>query len=376
MKHLKILVYSIILICLTYSKGMASSFPLEDKWLIYEKQVSGFVPYFPSEHPFVKNFYLLLDIQYLGGLGVEVVLTNGDAVFLNNQLKEVAKKDDDTVYFSYERLKQEAKNTGEILLVVNTTDGKCPLGFMVEQHYGAIQLKDSVSKKEEVTLLQRSDSNFRSYLLMWSLVVFFIVGIVSKIGGLKTAGGELLKSFEGVTLGRSEMNKVNSLQFLMFILSFALVASLTVMLFGAGNLWLSRATSEVMNSTISSFLLNIFYIIVSILAFVAFRLIVIYVLGGVFGNSQISSIHGVEFYKLTWVYVLFYMVLCVFWTLNPFYISWEFMRYFLGITFFLKSFLVYIAVSKQVNLRNNYLFSYFCATEFLPSLVAVKVFFS
>lgn len=371
------LILSFILIVLLQVNTYAIDFPIQDKWLIYESKVNGFVPYIPEEHPFVKNFYLLLDVQNLNGLGVEFVIPEDAAVFINNQLQEISKNKDGVVYFSNRHLKEHQKITGELLFVINTVNGEAPKSFFVDIKIPYLKLKESgffvknINKEK-----QRYHSGFRSMLLMWSLIVFVIVGLLAKIGRLKTGISAIFKSFEGVTLGRVDSTKMNTLQLIMFILCFALVGSLSLMLFGSGELWLSHVTSPEMNKTFSDFILNLFYVMVAILCFVGFRLIIIYFLGNIFSNTNIPSIHGAEFYKLTWVYVLFYMILCVFWTLNPFYVSWEFMRLFLGIGFLIKSFLVYIAVSKQVNFRNNYLFSYFCATEFLPSLLAVKVFIS
>lgn len=377
MKHYFYKILTIALLFLIRINAYGVEFPIQDKWLIYESKVNGFVPYIPEEHPFVTNFYLLLEVQDLNGLGVEFVIPQNAAVFVNNQLQEISKDKHGIIYFSNASLKEKQKITGELLFVINTVDGNQPMSFLVDQKtpYSILQKNISLSRKGDREK-PRFNSEFRAMLLVWSLFVFVLVGIFAKIGRLKTGASSLVKSFEGVTLGRVDDTKMNSLQLIMFILSFALVGSLALMLFGAGELWLSHVTSPEMNKNISEFLLNIFYVIASILGFVAFRLIIIYFLGNIFSNTNIPSIHGAEFYKLTWVYVLFYMIICVFWTLNPFHISWDFMRYFLGIGFLIKSILVYIAVSKQVNFRNNYLFSYFCATEFLPSLLAVKVFIS
>ncbi|WP_044211782.1 DUF4271 domain-containing protein [Flammeovirga sp. OC4] len=377
MRYFFYILFSIITFFASQRKSYAVEFPIQDKWLIYESKVNGFVPYIPDEHPFVRNFYLLLDVKNLNGLGVEFIIPENAAVFVNNQLQDISKEKNGLVYFSNSKLKEQQKVTGELLFVVNTIDGSAPQSFFVDKKVSYDKLNSNAtmyknSHKEKI----RYHSDFREMLLMWSLIVFTFVGLSAKIGGLKTGVNSLIRSFEGVTMGRGDTTKMNTLQLIMFIFSFTLVGSLALMLFGNGEIWLSQVTSTELNKDVSAFAINIFYVMVAILGFVAFRLIIIYFLGNIFSNTNIPSIHGAEFYKLTWVYVLFYMIICVFWTLNPFYISWEFMRLFIGIGFLIKSFLVYIAVSKQVNFRNNYLFSYFCATEFFPSLLAVKVFIS
>ncbi|KXX68674.1 DUF4271 domain-containing protein [Flammeovirga sp. SJP92] len=377
MRYFYHIIFSFITFFALQSKVLAIEFPIQDKWLIYESKVNGFVPYIPEEHSFVKNFYLLLDVKNLNGLGVEFIIPQNAAVFVNNQLQDISKKENGLVYFSNEELKAQQKVTGELLFVVNTVDGNAPQSFFVDKRIPLSQLMSSSLIKSGVHKeKKRFHSDFREMLLMWSLIVFAFVGLSAKVGGLKTGANSLMRSFEGVTMGRADSTKMNTLQLIMFIFSFTLVGSLALMLFGNGEIWLSQVNSAELNKDVSAFAFNILYVMIAILAFVAFRLIIIYFLGNIFSNTNIPSIHGAEFYKLTWVYVLFYMIICVFWTLNPFYISWEFMRLFLGIGFLAKSFLVYIAVSKQVNFRNNYLFSYFCATEFLPSLLAVKVFIS
>ncbi|MBD0399744.1 DUF4271 domain-containing protein [Flammeovirga sp. EKP202] len=377
MRYFFYLLFSIITFFASQRNLYAVEFPIQDKWLIYESKVNGFVPYIPEEHPFVKNFYLLLDVKNLNGLGVEFIIPENAAVFVNNQLQDISKKDNGLVYFSNSKLKEQQKVTGELLFVVNTVDGSAPQSFFVDKEVPYDKLNsNSIMNKSTYKEKFRYHSDFREMLLMWSLIVFAFVGLAAKVGGLKTGANSLIRSFEGVTMGRGDTTKMNTLQLIMFIFSFTLVGSLALMLFGNGEIWLSQVTSAELNKDVSAFAINIFYVMVAILGFVAFRLIIIYFLGNIFSNTNIPSIHGAEFYKLTWVYVLFYMIICVFWTLNPFYISWEFMRLFIGIGFLIKSFLVYIAVSKQVNFRNNYLFSYFCATEFLPSLLAVKVFIS
>ncbi|ANQ50632.2 DUF4271 domain-containing protein [Flammeovirga sp. MY04] len=311
----------------------------------------------------------------LYGLGIEFVVPKGAGVFINNQLQEVADSEHQTIFFSNNLLIDNLVNEDELLLVVNTVNGIIPEAYLSNYQYSYRTLTaDKIKAQEDGVIIPRFDSKYRNMLLMWAIIVFVSVSVCSQIGGLKTGYESILKAFDGVTLGRSDNNKLNTLQLLMFLVCFILVGSLAMMLFGSGDIWLSEINSSETNKTYSDFFGNISYIIISIFLFVAFRLMVIYVLGNIFGNKNVSSIHSIEFYKLTWVFVLFFLFLCVLWTLNPFNISWDFMRNFIGIAFFLKSFLVYIAVYKQVNLRFNYLFSYFCATEFLPSLLAVKVF--
>ncbi|NLR94741.1 DUF4271 domain-containing protein [Flammeovirga agarivorans] len=372
----RIIKISLLIILFFSTKNFASNFySLEDKWMIYDDAVSGFVPYVPEQHPFTKNFYMLLHVEDLSGLGIEILLPDGAAVFINNQLQDVAKGKNNKIFFNNDELLDRVKKSGEVLIVVNTVQGDHPTAYLADKPYSYRTItKKTQEENFNEGLIVRHDSSYRSMLLMWSIIVFVLVGVFSRIGGLKTGTDNILKSFEGVTLGRSDDTKMNTLQLIMFLFSFALVGSLSMMLFGKGDIWLSEVNSPELNRNMSEFFINVFYVILAIFAFVAFRLFVIYFLGNIFSNSQVSSVHSLEFYKLTWVYVLFYLFLCVLWTLNPFYISWDFMRNFIGIAFFLKSFLVYIAVSKQVNLRFNYLFSYFCATEFLPSLLAVKVF--
>ncbi|OHX67407.1 DUF4271 domain-containing protein [Flammeovirga pacifica] len=377
MHQLRFLYLLLCLICgiQAVAQNDKNFYSLQDQWKVYDKNSSSFLPYLEDQNPFAKNFYLLLNKDELFGLGIEFVLPEGSAVFINNQLQKVADIENKTIYFSNHLLLEKVGKEKDILLVVNTVTGRMPEAYLTNFQYSYRTLtSDKIKNYEEGIILPRFNSQYRSMLLMWSVIVFILVSICAKIGGLKTGFESIMKAFEGVTLGRSDINKLNTLQLLMFLMCFILVGSLAMMLFGSGDIWLSKVNSAETNKTYADFFNNITYIIISIFLFVVFRLIIIYVLGNIFGNKQVSSIHSIEFYKMTWVYVLFYLFLCVLWTLNPLYLSWDFMRYFIGIAFFLKSFLVYIAVYKQVNLRFNYLFSYFCATEFLPSLLAVKVF--
>ena len=101
--------FSFITFFVTQFNLYAIEFPIQDKWLIYESKVNGFVPYIPEEHPFVKNFYLLLDVKNLNGLGVEFIIPENAAVFVNNQLQDISKKENGLVYFSNTELKKQQK---------------------------------------------------------------------------------------------------------------------------------------------------------------------------------------------------------------------------------------------------------------------------
>ncbi|MEH0158705.1 DUF4271 domain-containing protein [Limibacter armeniacum] len=343
---------------------------LNDDWLVYDKRSDGFVPYIPSVHKDVSNYYLLFDASPYLRYKLKLNFNNQSGIFINNKLLFHTSKDANQLMLDIDSLvKSEGK--GSMLLTVydELKTGKVPNAEIVKKGVEKPlleQFKDAALK-----ILPKADSPFLHNMTVVGVAVMILLAFFGRISDLRIDRYSLGKLFDAILRGKVEQEKLTGLSVITFVVSYGLVGAFIILLLGQEA---SVISDKYWADEPNTFYWKFLTLFTVVLLFVLGRFVLIALLGKIYNEKQLMSIHVYSFIEVTQIFAILYLLvggLCLF---NIDAVNVNLVGIGLILSLLLKSFLVFVVVSRQISFRNKYIISYFCATEFLPTLLAVKVF--
>ncbi|MDW7693678.1 DUF4271 domain-containing protein [Flammeovirgaceae bacterium SG7u.132] len=344
---------------------------LSEDWSVYDVRLEGFVPYLSDIHRNVKSIYMPLSLdQYRGNL-LSISSIDGAHLFFNNKLVQLMEGDDFT-YYSVDSL-LSAQNQGFIQVAIYspTSFDNIPALRVVSEKSNAsvVSIDRAVFTPNKI----QSDYN-KEFVVIFSLGILFVFSVVlqkkNPFGGLIEIGAILAKMLKS----KSMPEKYSTRYVLYFLFFFSLSFSfLLVFLRESSDLF--RESSLVLSNYLGGTLFLVStQLFILIFVLMLLKLLIIRVLSSLYGFAGLADIHTFEYISFTHFFTTIFLLGGVMLNLLPVDIPMEVAVALLFVVVFFKSLFIVMRINRLLTYKKVYLFSYFCITEFIPILFALKFF--
>ncbi|PWJ40784.1 DUF4271 domain-containing protein [Sediminitomix flava] len=346
-------------------------YSLEDDWKVYSHKWEGLIPFTPKRHQGQKQFFLNISSSFHSEDYIEIKVPKKTDVFIGDVLLFTTIDSTETWRRRIGDLRIEKND--DVLLVVNSAlfQAKPPLAQVL-----STRLTDDafrVETQENVLLKTRPDDTQRQEILLICISLFIVLTFLFRRVGLRFDTQSFSHFFDLITFRRMKQHSYSGVAISLFFLGYIIMSTLVLVTISdegnnSGVLWVDQLFWEpnLWIKTIGFFLFTT--------AIELARLALMWTLSKITGNKQLQVIHLLEYVELTKVFMSIVLMCFAFILFNPFPGSREFLELLVVISLLLKAFFITFSVYRQLPLQKNYLFSYFCGAEFLPTLLIVKIF--
>ena len=381
---------------------------LSEKWVVYDEDLESYVPYLPTVHSQYRALHLIFDFNkniddyknnYLG-----VALPKDAKLFWNTRFSSIV-AGQEYIEISFDSLinlysnKEKNKNFNGFLML--TVYQEKPQNQILEPYAAYILTQKNSFKKEKIAektdekivinpkTAKKPKSPIPDWILMvnWfmvGIVVFFSVSIYPLIG--TEAFGESWSYFfrPAKTFKRTEVvPQIGYVVYFSLVMGFVWIFYTYVELYGT-----TTTSYFLIKNNLFSFILNWLYAAFWCLCIALFRLFWIQLIGKLFfKGSQISEQHTQALllgntFSTSIIFattVLFSFLISSFYSPSSEAVlvttNSSFLYYFVllvSISILTHSLLISYYLFTRTNTGKLYLFSYLCATEIIPLLIALK----
>lgn len=344
---------------------------LNDDWLVFDKSSEGFVPYIEDKHRGVRSYYLLFDASPYQRYKMKLGFNAESSIFINNKLIYQAVDGEDELVLDIDSLLSKEEETTLLLTIFD------------KQKSGVKPNADVVKRGLQRPLVERfsqsyyeRDARAKTFVLdnmvVLCVALFVVMAIFGKWANLRLDRVTLAKLGETLIKGRKEQDKLTGLSVVAFIVSYSMVGGFVILLSGREHhLFFAKPWAEEGEYFFWGHYLSVTTVV---LVSVLMKLVLIFFIGKAYDSKQITPVHIQSYVEITQVFVVISLIFGGVWLFNKGDFPYEIFSNVLIFSFLLNSFLVSLSVLQQIPFRNKYIISYFCATEFLPILLVVKIF--
>jgi hypothetical protein len=176
--------------------------------------------------------------------------------------------------------------------------------------------------------------------------------------------------------GKNQIKRLSTPSFLFFLLYYGLALSFVIMFLSIYSNKISYTNFFVEAATLEDRIEVFLLLTASIIALIVSKYGLIWVLGSLYNDRNIINLHFQEYMNISQLF-------CVVWlsvillansvatTISP--ITIDLLVYFFGFCMLLQSILMSYRINNGVIHKKLYLFSYLCASEYLPLFLSAKL---
>ncbi len=373
---------------------------LSEKWVVYDEDLESYVPYLPTVHSQYRALHLIFDFNknledyknhYLG-----IALPKDAKLFWNTRFSSIVTEREyieipfDSLIELYSNKSNYKNFNGFLMLTVYQEKPQNQIlepysAYILTQKNSFVKAKAIKKVAPNPTTLQKPKSPLPDWIMMvnW-LMVGIVVGfsvIVYPIIGTKAFGESWVYFFRPA----KAFKRTELLPQIGYVIYFSLVMGFVGLFYNYVELYGTTTTNYfLIKNNLFSFILSWLYAAFLCLGMAVLRLFWIQLMGKLFfKNSQISEQH-IQALILGNTFVMSVIfaatILFSFWIDTFFIPSLEtttnsFLDYFVllvVISVLIHSLLISYYLFTRTNASKLYLFSYLCATEIIPLLIAAK----
>jgi Domain of unknown function (DUF4271) len=349
-------------------------YPLEKEWTVFDRETEDYVPYFPKIHTTVNKIHIVLDSRKHPGFRFILKGLQGDYLFIDNRLLFTFKKEHQ-LYMSIDSLAKLYRNQNMLITYYSPRFlEKNPEAYMASSFL--FRNKISPFNKVEEWARVKPPYAYRNFLTVVSVIQLILIAIVIRFNTDKK------NVFLGIYLPRVsksgfQAKRLQNITFLIFSIYFGFTFAFTLFFLGT----YSHILTYERIVTISASRADLTIDFITIGLFVIFTLLVkyavIWFLGKLYNDRQITTLHFQEYMQIAQNFCTILALIMV--LAHTVVIQYEvtfsdFLVYIFCIFLIIKAVLVSYRLNQVFTYKKVYLFSYLCATEYVPILFSAKLF--
>jgi len=360
-------------------------YSIEDAWSIYDNKLQTYIPFLPTLHTQEKQLYLILASQKYKNFYLSILGEKGTYLFINNNLSYHFQVSS-TLHLKIDSL-QKAMQDAPLLFTYLSENAihKAPITEITLQkrRTNSDSLASHKVSKTEVHISVRKKPNktkmSENFLLLASLGLLAIMAVFSYINKPIFSMQLIMNELDAFLKGKNQIKRLSTPSFLFFLLYYGSALAFVIMFLStySGNFSYSTLLAEpiTLAERIETFLLLTGIIIL----LVAAKYCLIWILGSLYNDRNIINLHFQEYMTIS-------QLLCAVWlstillansvatTISP--SSIDYLLYFFAFCMLLQSFLMSYRINNSTIHKKLYLFSYLCASEYLPLFLSAKLLMS
>lgn len=358
-------------------------YSLENAWSIYDNQLQAYVPFLPQLHTKEKQLYLILDHRKYKDFYLSLVAPKGTYLFLNNNLFHYFQ---DSLQLNLKIDSLQKITIGKPLLLTYLSmqyikeppSTKITIGMNGGSLVGN---KETVAKLQESTPIlikaraaDRQDN--KNFLLLATMGLLTIMAVFSYISKPMFSFQILLNELGSFLKGKNQIKRLSTPSFLFFLLYYGLALSFAIMFLSTYSNKISYTNFFVGATTLEDRIEVFLLLTASVIALIVSKYGLIWVLGSLYNDRNIINLHFQEYMNISQLF-------CVVWlsvillansvatAISP--VAIDLLVYFFGFCMLLQSILMSYRINNSVIHKKLYLFSYLCASEYLPLFLSAKL---
>lgn len=343
---------------------------LRGDWVVFDEELNVYVPYFENYHGNVSRIHILLAQKQWSGFTLQIKSNPNARIFINNKL--INRLENNEVFFLVDEIAQSKKDT-LLLTIYHPENQLFPLKTQILRYQTITDSSLQGDKFIQPHLRNRNlDRNLFTFL---SIILLGVFAFFSRIPNPIFDFGFLRRYVSGFTKSINQGSRINGLSFLVFNLVFCFSLAFTLIVLNRFTSFSKDTTIPFLPFTDTAFGKFLSYC-AFVLMFLGGKYLVVWLLSILYDYRKILNIHIQEFMNVHQIYciiLIFFGVLLNFSSFPDPLIAYRWGIGFIISTFLFSSFLTTYRINKVLPFKKIYLFSYLCATEFLPALVLVRL---
>ena len=355
------------------SKDFKINYTFEDQWTVFDEDRRSFVPYIAEIHDDYQQLHLYLEYKNYRGLDLYLQGSKSDFLFVNNRL--VYSFSTDTLWrMSVDSL--FAKGAISNLLLTYTSPKrieKIPKILITNVFDKTTSPLTTLSSSQKLIAFLRPLHEVREFLFLVSLGLLGIMALLSYQNKSENGIFFVTKYLNGFNRVSDQIKRTPFFNSLSYIVFYVLSCSFSLYFLSHYSSLLSVPSWLKGDSAFSEYS-NIFAL-VGILMLGQYLLIALF--STLYSDKTLSSAHYHESMQAGQLICVVSAVSMMLLNTVVSYLGKEQMNllvYLFFLILIVKAALVSYRLNKLIPYQNIYLFSYLCATEYVPLLIPTKIF--
>lgn len=373
-------IFTILFLCLPFwaqaqknNKDFKINYTFEDQWTVFDKARRSFVPYIAEIHDDYQQIHLYLEYKNYRGLDLYFEGAKSDFLFVNNRL--IYSFSTDTIWqVSVDSLFAKGKVSNLLLTYTSPKPiEKIPKILITNVFDKTKTSLTTLSAGQKLIAFVRPLYQVREFLFLVSLCLLMVMALMSYQNKSQNGIFFVTKYLNGFTRVSDQIKRTPFFNVFSYILFYVLSYSFSLY-------FLSHYSSIL---SVPSWLKgnNVFSEYTNIFSFVAILMLGQYLLIALFStlysDKTLSTAHYHESMQAGQLVCLVSSVSMMLLNTVVSYLDKQQMNglvYLFFLLLIVKAVIVSYRLNKLIPYQNIYLFSYLCATEYVPLLIPTKIF--
>ncbi|MEN7546910.1 DUF4271 domain-containing protein [Rapidithrix thailandica] len=348
---------------------------LADQWLVYDPELKTLVPYVEELHQRQQGVHLLVPLdKYKKGV-MDITFQESGSLFINNQL--LRRVSNEELSYDLDSLRKAFGNK-EVFVTYyanRTVDGlpDVKIRKKVKKANSTVKVSSKTDTSEVAWAKLKFAPGYKNDLILLGMLMMVCYAVFTKYSSILYPLNSLGRTFRNFYKVDSVIHKVNGTDVLIFILYSGLLSAYIVIIF-LYNFTPEQKFVESEYNRIMEFnlWLRFLLIVVVVVGIVVCKLIIVWFLAQFHSYRHLANLHLQEFIRFTQFFGSLFLLGTFLVVLQIETLDWEMLSYVLISVLVLNSLCTCYRIYRHISFRKVYLFSYFCATEFLPILFIIK----
>ena len=365
------------------NRAQVRVYALEKDWSIYDNQLKEYVPFLPALHAREKQLYLAFEQQKYKGFNLSILGEKEVYLFINNNLCYYFPAQQ-WLHLNIDSLQKAIKQSPLLITYLSKNNlRQLPTIAVTLQKEEAVIVKENqiVTEKKEIKdatakIKDKEQKELKNFLMIATLGILAVMAVFSITIRPIFSFSFIFNSIDNFLKGKNQIKRLSTPTFVFFLLYYGLTLAFVVM-------FLSTYTNKVSyqyffdeaNTLIGRVEVFIFLSLLMTLFLIA-KYLIIWILGSLYNDRQLTNLHFQEFMDLSQVFCVIFIITTllansVVSSLTP--LGFDILIYFFELCFLAQAFLMSYRINNAVSYQKLYLFSYLCASEYLPLFLSAKL---
>ncbi len=372
-------------------KAQTTVYSLETAWSIYDNQLQTYIPFLPTLHTGEKQLYLSINEQKYKDFYISIFGKKDIYLFINNNL---AYHFQDSTWLHLRVDSLQKLTQGAPLLITylsQTTIKKTPIAEITwQKNQRSInapnqsdinQIPSNAQNNTPILVKTKSkeQKEYKNFLLLATLGILAVMAVFSTTSKPVFSFSFLYTAFSDFLKGKNQIKRLSTPSFAFFLTYYGLILAFVIMFLSTYSNKISYHFFFNEPTTLGGRVEVFLLLTLLMIAFVALKYLLIWGLGSLYNDRQLINLHFQEYMSLSQIFCVILISVTLLANSVSTTVSQttiDALVYFFAFCMILQSILMSYRINNTVTHQKLYLFSYLCASEYIPLFLSAKLLMS
>lgn len=364
-------------------------YSIEDAWSIYDNELQAYIPFLPALQQEEKQLYLVLANQKYARFYLSILGEKGTYLFINNNLS-YRFRETSILHLKIDSLQKLTGGNSLFFTYLSETNIRKPPLTQIIQQKNMRGVADSLSVSKDtiqqsigysMVVRERADEvkTNKNFLLIASLSLLAIMAVFSYTSKPVFSFQFLLNEFDAFLKGKNQIKRLSTPSFLFFLLYYSSALAFAIMFLSTYSRKVSYAAFLAAPTTLGERVETFLFLIGLIMLFVAAKYCLVWILGSLYNDRNIVNLHFQEYMTISQLFCVVWLSVILLANSIATTISQDtidYLLYFFAFCMIAQSLFMSYRINNSTIHKKLYLFSYLCASEYLPLFLSAKLLMS